>query len=177
MVGASSSSRASEVDPIANGYLSVPNFRGRILNTAISRRGIIGCPLFAHPSRLRASFRDLATACLEPLCAPEESRGQWDTPPAHTCTAPVFGSCISATCTRSLPPSFVPLRAPSRQLFTRHRCSRAIWNCESIFVYSILKEEPRAYIGRCTHGTRGARSYLRSKHSGLRVSASRIMNV
>lgn len=46
----------------------------------------------------------------------EEGRGQWDTQPAHTCTAPVFGSCISATRTRSLPPSFVPSRTPSREL-------------------------------------------------------------
>lgn len=51
------------------------------------------------------------------LCAPEEGRGQWDTPPAHTCTAPVFGSCISATCTRSLPPSLVPSRAPLARTF------------------------------------------------------------
>lgn len=59
---------------------------------------------------LRASpsgfFSNLGIACLKPLWSLEEGRGQWDTPPAHTCTTPVFGSCISATCTRSLPLSF-----------------------------------------------------------------------
>lgn len=67
-------------------------------------------------------FPDLGAACLKPLWSLEEGRGQWDTPPAYTCTAPVFGSCISATCTRSLPPSFAshtPVLLPPILLFPR----------------------------------------------------------
>lgn len=67
-------------------------------------------------------FPDLGPACLKPLWSLEEGRGQWDTPPAYTCTAPVFGSCISATCTRSLPPSFashIPVLLPPIPLYHR----------------------------------------------------------